>query len=735
MSKLDQLSQWIEQPVRSATRSHRLNPLPHAGTISVFLLGVVVVSGLYITLFFEFGFEASYRSVQGLEQHPIQRVMRALHRYSSAALVATTAVHGWRIFAGGRFTARRRFWRWSTGLASLVLVWLAGVTGYWLIWDVRAQAINESAASLLGWSDWGARISVRHLIAAPDSASGSWVLVAIWFAHIGLTMTIGWFVWRHLRRTQLSFVPPRHWMVLMGGSLLVMSVSLPLGMLGPADPTALVGEMPLDPFVMFLLPPLLSQWRWAALVGMGTLMGCIWLVPRVMGRNQAVGPVTIDHDSCTGCDLCVADCPYLALTMVDTPTRADKRASRVAQVDPSACVGCGICLGSCAFGAIALEGAPDPVPVEVRGRRVVLACDRHANHIGQHNPDHNETTDGDQVVDPVVFSVRCAGMFNQRAIADLVDAGASGVQMLGCPPSDCRYGIGNSIASQRLQGTRSPHLPRRISGLIAEDWVAPSDAPNTIVQPGIHRTVSAEVLPTQGRRVMTGAAVVVALSVAAIGVATQTPFRPAGEVAELRVVVDHTPGSTIVGQQTPTGSPGTPIKVSVSVGETVIASRQVGNGDRTVTTFFDLEIGAGSHDLIVTLNEGDDRSTLFNDTVDLEPGKRLIVSAIDASGPADAEQGRNIFYSSKAACSICHSIEPGSDGVGPSLAGIGTTAATRVDGLSAEYYLRQSLLLPDQYVVEGYRPGQMLPIYRDQLDEHEREAIIAYLLTLESEQP
>ena len=53
-----------EAPVRKVVRSNRLNPLPYAGTISVFLLIVVVVTGVYITLVFGFGFEASHRSVE-----------------------------------------------------------------------------------------------------------------------------------------------------------------------------------------------------------------------------------------------------------------------------------------------------------------------------------------------------------------------------------------------------------------------------------------------------------------------------------------------------------------------------------------------------------------------------------------------------------------------------------------------------------------------------------------------
>ena len=132
---VDHATLWVERPIRRLAGSARLNPLPHAGTISVFLLGLVTVTGLYITLFFEFGHDASYNSVAGMEDHAIQRVVRALHRYASAALVLTTVIHAWRIFTAGRFTGRLRRWRWASGVAALLLSWLAGVTGYGLVWD------------------------------------------------------------------------------------------------------------------------------------------------------------------------------------------------------------------------------------------------------------------------------------------------------------------------------------------------------------------------------------------------------------------------------------------------------------------------------------------------------------------------------------------------------------------------------------------------------------------------
>ena len=76
-------------------------------------------------------------------------------------------------------------------------------------------------------------------------------------------------------------------------------------------------------------------------------------------------------------------------------------------------------------------------------------------------------------------------------------------------------------------------------------------------------------------------------------------------------------------------------------------------------------------------------------------------------------------------------LEPGVVLVGPSFDGIATRAAGRVPGLSAEEYLRESILDPDAYVVDGFPAGQMLQNFSELLTEEEIDSLVAFLLTLE----
>ena len=82
-------------------------------------------------------------------------------------------------------------------------------------------------------------------------------------------------------------------------------------------------------------------------------------------------------------------------------------------------------------------------------------------------------------------------------------------------------------------------------------------------------------------------------------------------------------------------------------------------------------------------------------------------------------------------CSICHNIAPGSGVlVGPSLSGIGATAATRVPRQTAEQYIRNSILTPSAYVVTGFTDGLMPQTFSTELTPQEVEDLVAYLLIL-----
>jgi len=83
------------------------------------------------------------------------------------------------------------------------------------------------------------------------------------------------------------------------------------------------------------------------------------------------------------------------------------------------------------------------------------------------------------------------------------------------------------------------------------------------------------------------------------------------------------------------------------------------------------------------------------------PAPEELVISGELSGAELAALGEEVFNSAGAGCLACHGL--GKPGLrAPDLAGIGAAAGDRVASLSAEQYLRQSLIEPCSFVVSGY---------------------------------
>lgn len=85
-----------------------------------------------------------------------------------------------------------------------------------------------------------------------------------------------------------------------------------------------------------------------------------------------------------------------------------------------------------------------------------------------------------------------------------------------------------------------------------------------------------------------------------------------------------------------------------------------------------------------------------------------------------------------AGCNACHVLgDANAVGViGPTMEGIGTIAAERVPGQSAEEYIHQSIVKPNEYVVEGYPANVMPQDYELRLSEQDLDALVKYLLEM-----
>ncbi len=81
-------------------------------------------------------------------------------------------------------------------------------------------------------------------------------------------------------------------------------------------------------------------------------------------------------------------------------------------------------------------------------------------------------------------------------------------------------------------------------------------------------------------------------------------------------------------------------------------------------------------------------------------------------------------------CITCHSLEEAVTLVGPSHFQLGARAGEIVPGKSAETYLKESIVDPDDHITEGFTEGVMYKNYGKELSNQEIADLVAFLVAL-----
>ncbi len=483
---LERVALAAERAVNRVT-SPGYNPLYYTGTIAFFLLLIVGLTGLYLFLFFQYGYDASYAAVGRMEAQFIARTIRAIHRYASGATVIVTLLHFYRMLFMEKFRGPR-WLAWLTGVVLTAVIWFAGITGYWLIWDERAVLINDTfARALAALTPW--RPAFMVYLSEAEGSGRSWVLFLVVLAvHVVLFLVaLGFFYLHIVRLRRPKWLPQMPWVVGISAVVLLAGLLFPVGMLPPGALLRFPEAITFDPIFLFFLALPGGRWLWLALLAATVVTAALpWLSRR---RRPAVGQVAtfppahpgaprvrVLPERCTGCTLCALDCPYGALEMVE---RDDGRPHKyIAREIVDRCVSCAICIGSCDVLAITLgEAMPEDLwslvaadvaqpggrapggridldPTRLAGARVVFTCERHAAH-GARPYLAGQRAAAEPLV---IVPLPCIGAAPPDLLSRALEAGAASVSVIGCPPEDCANREGNTWAEQRLTRQRLPRL-------------------------------------------------------------------------------------------------------------------------------------------------------------------------------------------------------------------------------------------------------------------------------------
>ncbi|MCF7821796.1 MAG: hydrogenase iron-sulfur subunit [Mariprofundaceae bacterium] len=468
------------------------NPLYHLGDLGFYFFYIMLATGTYLFFYYESTVSGSFDTLEYLtnEQWYLGGVMRSLHRYAADGMVLVMALHILREMVLGHFRGARWF-SWVTGVPLLVMVYLSGIIGFWMVWDKLGQFIAVRTSEWLDVLPVFASPMARNFLFNSDMTDTFFRLLLV--MHIGVPLFLLAAMLVHIKRvSHARIMPPAGLATGTLAALLLLSLLQPTIGHDRASLDIAVSSLNLDWFYMFAYP-LMDIWSmgavWALLGGVTLLLFFLPLLPP-RPASEPVAAVNLDY--CSGCGLCADDCPYEAISMQQ---RSDGHSlfRQEAHVIAGNCVQCGICTGACPSSnpfrhatAPALHRAakfksaiemPQWSVDSLRATMTQSLDDIHAEHkillfgcACAIDVQAHATEDIAAVILP------CIGMLPPAFVEHALLHGADGVLVTGCREGDCYHRLGNSWLRERLDGTRRPYLRRSVDRKhIDFCWAAPPD--------------------------------------------------------------------------------------------------------------------------------------------------------------------------------------------------------------------------------------------------------------------
>ena len=473
----------LHRPLSQAFGS-RGNPLQHLGAFIIFFCWIVLISGIWLLIYFRTSVSGAYASLEYLthEQWYLGGIMRSLHRYASDAAVLALVLHIVKEFAFDTYR-RKRWFSWVTGVPLVWVLFVLGITGYWLVWDELAQYVAITSAELLDWLPIFTDSMAGNFLT--DAAMSDRFFTLMAFLHlVGLPIFLVFGIWLHVfRLSRPAINPPRQ---LMAGALLcmlVLAAIFPAVSQDEANLSRATQSIELDWFYLHTYP-LVQAWSpglvWLLLVGVSLLLSIApWLPPA-----KVAAPATVNLANCNGCQRCADDCPFGAIQM---EARSDDLNYEVeAVVDAELCVRCGICVGSCPTASpfrtrsalIPGIDMPDLPAAQIRSAIVAAAeqlegADRILCFSCRGDNAASELREAGEAV----VELHCMGQLPPSFLDFVLSRKlADAVFLTGCSDGRCRYRFGSRWTNERVLRQRDPRLRQRIDGTkIARAWDSPSD--------------------------------------------------------------------------------------------------------------------------------------------------------------------------------------------------------------------------------------------------------------------
>ncbi|MBI2516240.1 MAG: cytochrome b N-terminal domain-containing protein [Opitutae bacterium] len=464
------LDAWLERWL-----PRELNPPAQLGSAANAMLLLATLSGVLLLVWYSPSVQSAWHSLADLGPRSLGGLVRSVHRYSSDLTMLLVLAHAVRTFLARKF-ADARWLAWVSGIALLGLVWFIGWTGYWLVWDVRAQLLALDTMKAVDVLPVFGEPMLR--LFTSDATVPSLLFFVVFFLHMVLPLGIAGGLCLHLARLSRSkLLPDWRLTAWLTGAVVVASVVYPAANAATAHMAVKPGAFTMDWW--YLWPLTITArlsgggvWLAAFLATAGLMTVPWWLARR---RPRPVYQATVNVSRCFSCTLCSHDCPFGAITMV--PRTDGKPFPSQAQIDPDRCIGCGVCAGACDTQGIGLAWFDaQQVTRELEGfvlaetargapPALALVCAQ---------------SDGGwelfaarawqlRLPGYTVRPIPCAGWVEPKLVERLISKGAVAVLIVGCGSSEAFCKEGNQWLPARLNGTREPEFrpnradPRKVA--------------------------------------------------------------------------------------------------------------------------------------------------------------------------------------------------------------------------------------------------------------------------------
>ncbi len=263
-----------------------LNPLYFLGAITYWMFWIIVVSGFYIYAFYDTGVNDAFNSVERIThgQWYLGGIMRSLHRYASDGMVLAAVLHMLRNFFFDRYRNFRWF-SWYTGVIVLWLIYIAGINGYWLVWDKLAQFVAVASAE---WLDALPIFSVpmaRNFLEQGSVNDRFFSLLS--FIHLGVPLGAFALIWIHTQRVpQAKTSPPQALKIGLVLSMIALALLKPALSQGQADLDSISSMLNLDWFYLWSYPLIYTWGPGKVWILAGGVTGFLLLLPFLGGKKR-----------------------------------------------------------------------------------------------------------------------------------------------------------------------------------------------------------------------------------------------------------------------------------------------------------------------------------------------------------------------------------------------------------------------------------------------------------------